>query len=84
MVIKVVEVNRNGFSPAESEDEEHQSSDGVKMFARVQAQAPQPPGGRVAHLIRHPAVGQLVDDDRIQERDDQKDKSGRISEKQAD
>ena len=63
--MEIIEVYRNGFGPAEAEDEEHQGADGVEVFDGIQAKAAQPFSGGVPHLIGHPSMGQLMDDDRV-------------------
>ena len=58
---------------------EHDGSERVQVFPRIKGKAAQPLGGGVAHLTGDPAVGNLMDDDRVEERDNQQHESGRIS-----
>ena len=80
-VIQVVEVHRDGFGPAEAKKEEHQCPDRVEVLERIQAEPPKPLGRGVPHLTRHPPMGELMEDNRIEKGNDQEDKSGGIGQK---
>ena len=62
------EIDRNGFGPAETKDEQYGRADGNEVPERIEGESAHGFGRRISHEGSHPAVRQLVDDDVIQKR----------------
>ena len=57
---------------------------GSRWRQRIEGEPAHPPGSRIAHLVRNPSVGYLMDDDRVEPGDRNEDKRERVRKEQAD
>ena len=75
---QVAEIDRDGICPAETEEEEHERAQRVEVAPGVEGEPSQPPCGGIAHLVCYPSMGHLMDDNRIEQRNRNKDERNRV------
>ena len=70
---EVTPVDRHGPRPPEAGEDERQRPERVDVRERIEREPAREAGGRIAEAVGHPAVGDLVDRDRQQQRRDHED-----------